>query len=414
MACTDAATRRWMRPLAAAIAALAGALALAAPSPAPAQSGGSDVVGGSPTSIEKWPWQVAIVAPRQSGGSAYERQRCGGVLVSRVAVVTAAHCVRDGGFQPASRVSVVTGRRTLSSSAGAEIEAADILYFVDLGGVATPQSSSQPPAGPELYSETAQEWDVAVVRLARPAPAPAAPVAIASPAERSIWEPGDTVYATGWGDTTGTGGNFPDELREVALKVISDADCGDALSYGSAFRPETMVCAGNPVSGGKDTCQGDSGGPLVAPVGDGSFRLVGTTSFGDGCGLPEKYGVYARVADSPIRPALLQAVAQAGTSPAPASAPSAGDDNAPNTRLRMHPPRVSHHRIARFRWRASERSTFRCRIDGGAARPCKSPFRKRFAAGRTHTLTIYAIDRARNVERRGISFRWRVERKRHR
>jgi hypothetical protein len=399
----------------AAIAALAAVAAVAAaPAPAAAQSATTDVVGGSQTSIEKWPWQVAIVAPRQSGGSAYERQRCGGVLVSPVAVVTAAHCVRDEGFQPATRVSVVTGRRVLSSTAGAEIPAADIFYFVDVNGVPTPQSRSQAPAGPELYSESAQDWDVAVVRLSRPAPSPASPIAIASPSERSIWEPGDPVYATGWGDTTGTGGNYPDELREVSLRVIADADCGDALSYGSAFHPATMVCAGQP-GGGRDTCQGDSGGPLVAPVGDGSFRLVGTTSFGDGCALAEKYGVYARVADSPIRPALLQAVGQANASPSPASAPDGADRRAPNTRLRMRPSRVTSHRIARFRWRASERSTFRCRIDGGAARPCQSPLRKRFARGRPHSLTVYAIDRSGNVERRGANVRWRVERKhRHR
>ena len=51
---------------------------------------GIDVVGGTGTSIEQWPWQAAIVTPEASGGSAYERQRCGGVLVSRTAVVTAA------------------------------------------------------------------------------------------------------------------------------------------------------------------------------------------------------------------------------------------------------------------------------------------------------------------------------------
>src|SRR5689334_5731381 len=123
---TDAASKRRMRVIAGVAVLLAAGFAFAAPGPAAAQSGGSDVVGGTPTSIEKWPWQVALVAPRQSGGSAYERQRCGGVLVTRLAVVTAAHCVRDGGFQPASRVSVVTGRRVLSSTQGAEIEAADI------------------------------------------------------------------------------------------------------------------------------------------------------------------------------------------------------------------------------------------------------------------------------------------------
>lgn len=40
-----------------------------------------------------------------------------------------------------------------------------------------------------------------------------------------------------------------------------------------------------------DTCQGDSGGPLV----DDETKLVGVTSWGEGCGLPQYPGVYARV-----------------------------------------------------------------------------------------------------------------------
>jgi trypsin len=392
--------------------ACAAAAILPASAAATGGTGGSDIVGGAPTSIEKWPWQVAIVSPPSNGGSAYERQRCGGVLVSRTAVVTAAHCVRDGGFQSAARVSVVTGRRNLSSNQGAEIPASDVTYFVDVNGVATPQSQAGTPAGPELYSESEQDWDVAVVRLSRPAPAPAAPIAVAAPEERAIWEPGDPVYATGWGDTTGVGGNYPDELREVQLRVIGDDDCGDPLSYGGAFHPATMVCAGV-AGGGRDTCQGDSGGPLVAPAADGTFRLVGTTSFGDGCALAEKYGVYARVADATIRPALMQAIARAGTGPAPTAAPGAQDQNPPNTRLTSHPPRRTKTRVARFRWKSSETATFRCRIDGGPARICHSPMRKRVSAGRRHTFTLIARDSARNVERRSPRFHWRVVRHRH-
>ena len=68
-----------------------------------------------------------------------------------------------------------------------------------------------------------------------------------------------------------------------------------------------MLCAGYP-QGGTDTCQGDSGGPLLARALDGSLRLVGATSFGDGCAQPGKPGVYARVAEGPIRAFVAQFV----------------------------------------------------------------------------------------------------------
>ena len=71
-----------------------------------------------------------------------------------------------------------------------------------------------------------------------------------------------------------------------------------------------MLCAGYP-QGGTDTCQGDSGGPLLAKALDGSLRLVGATSFGDGCAQPGKPGVYARVAEGPIR-AFVAAVRPRG------------------------------------------------------------------------------------------------------
>lgn len=56
-----------------------------------------------------------------------------------------------------------------------------------------------------------------------------------------------------------------------------------------------MICAGYP-QGGKDSCQRDSGGPMVcAEPTSGVKKLVGVVSFGQGCGVPDFFGVYARV-----------------------------------------------------------------------------------------------------------------------
>ena len=57
----------------------------------------------------------------------------------------------------------------------------------------------------------------------------------------------------------------------------------------SEFDSKLLTCAGYD-AGGVDTCQGDSGGPLVA-----GGKLIGVTSFGDGCARPGKPGYYVRI-----------------------------------------------------------------------------------------------------------------------
>ena len=54
-----------------------------------------------------------------------------------------------------------------------------------------------------------------------------------------------------------------------------------------------MECTGLD-KGGIDTCQGDSGGPMVCETG-GKFYLQGVITWGHGCAVARKFGVYARV-----------------------------------------------------------------------------------------------------------------------
>jgi trypsin len=142
---------------------------------------------------------------------------------------------------------------------------------------------------------------VTLLQLDRPSAV--APVHIAAVGERRIWAAGKLATIAGFGLTSENAPQPPDTMQRAKVPIQTDAYCANAYPDGvggGSYDATTMLCAGYP-QGGTDTCQGDSGGPLLATALDGTLRLVGATSFGDGCGRPGKPGVYARVAEGPIR-----------------------------------------------------------------------------------------------------------------
>eukprot|EP00121_Abeoforma_whisleri_P010911 Awhi_evm1s10062 len=103
----------------------------------------------------------------------------------------------------------------------------------------------------------------------------------------------------GWGQLTEKGprqqGTFDSTLHAVSFYIVEDQECIDV--YSNQFK-STNLCAGY-AEGGKDSCQGDSGGPLM--LGNNltlisRSLLIGLVSFGTGCGRPDTYGSYTRVA----------------------------------------------------------------------------------------------------------------------
>ena len=159
---------------------------------------------------------------------------------------------------------------------------------------------SKAVVSPEYFGLLNSRNDLTILTLSRPSSH--APTPVAAAGERSIWEPGDLETIAGWGNTSADGEEYPDTLQKAQVPITTDAYCESRYSEdeGWDFDPETMVCAGYP-EGGIDTCQGDSGGPLFGRAADGSRRVVGVTSWGNGCAQEGYPGVYARVADTKLR-----------------------------------------------------------------------------------------------------------------
>ncbi|WP_460887283.1 S1 family serine peptidase [Promicromonospora xylanilytica] len=221
------------------------------------------VVGGQPAAEGQYPWLVAVGSA--GDGTPWERQSCGGSVISESVVLTAAHCVED--VADVDDLAVFSGSVDLDSDELVETAVTDVHIAHDYG---------EPV-------ENANDW--ALLRLDEPVDADPIEVDV-DPAEFEALE------AVGWGET---GAGSPTVARWVELPFVDDEACSDA--YPNAFDSQTMLCAGDLVNGGVDTCGGDSGGPLMAPDDEGGQILVGIVSWGAGCAVPGSPGVYAEVAD---------------------------------------------------------------------------------------------------------------------
>jgi secreted trypsin-like serine protease len=237
----------------------------------------AEIVGGTVAPARQWPWQVALLSNRRRVSN-FANQFCGGTLVDEWFVVTAAHCVtEDGLLSDKSSILVLTGTQTLSKVVGE-----------DAGGV---RREIEAIIRHPNYNDNNSNYDIALIKLKTPATGIRTARLITKAQETTLAAARDWSFVTGWGDLGN--GTYPTTLRQVQVPIVARALCDNA--YNGAITA-TMICAGL-AAGGKDSCQGDSGGPLIVRDAQNRWQLLaGVVSWGEGCALPDYFGVYARVA----------------------------------------------------------------------------------------------------------------------
>jgi secreted trypsin-like serine protease len=247
--------------------------------PAPAQA----VVGGQDVPQGRYPFVAYVDISGQAS--------CTGDLIAPTWVLTAGHCVAATGLfglptqatLPPSSFRVTVGTVNADHTGGQTLGVKSV------------------HAHPDYFVTNGTGYDVALLELAQPATV--SPVQIAASVDRSRWRAGRMLTIAGFGATSESG-SPASTLQEAQVPRVSDTACAAAYSdptpvAGDAFDPESALCAGFP-EGGVDTCEGDSGGPLLTTFGSGA-RLVGSTSYGEGCARAGKPGVYARLTGGPVK-----------------------------------------------------------------------------------------------------------------
>lgn len=203
---------------------------------------------------------------------------CGGSLIAKDVVLTAAHC-------KGAPYDVVVGRHNLTESDGQVIPMKRELPHPD-------------------YDPWSTDNDFMLVFLKEPVTANNVEFVSLNP-QSSVPDVGQSVTAMGWGDTNirNTVSDFSDVLMQVRVDVISNQECDDSSGRIDG-RPdnyhdqitENMMCTRR---NQRDSCQGDSGGPLIIKGGSSNSDVqVGVVSWGVGCAHEDFPGVYSRVSEA--------------------------------------------------------------------------------------------------------------------
>ncbi|XP_021565229.1 serine protease 55, partial [Carlito syrichta] len=228
----------------------------------------SRIIGGTEAGVGEFPWQVSIQASNE--------HFCGGAILNKWWILTAAHCLYQEELSP-DDLNVVVGTNDLTSEPMEIKEVSKIIFH-------------------KAFKRANMDNDIALLLLASPIVLNdlAVPICMPTKPGPSTWH---ECWVAGWGQTNAADKtSLKSDLMKVPIVIMDWEEC-------SAVFPKltkNMLCAGYK-NESYDACQGDSGGPLVCTPKPGEkWYLVGIISWGRSCGQKDTPGIYTLVANYDI------------------------------------------------------------------------------------------------------------------